>query len=418
MSTAMYPQGMKSWNNHLPQGGYKTWKGSGVYSNPVGETSSHVRPLTNNDVGNVFPTGFGLPRPIKHYRRGRVVTSQFDAADMPSADIQYNVNRLVKSSTGTALDSGGGLVTRFQDAPGLFSVEDNSESTHSGCYGVNMVSSWAPTKNRTDNPEPSTESRTFCCNEQKKAIRRVLPASTLIKKNYFQTKNTHLYNRCSTFSQRSFNFANGPVDEELLLILKQHPFVSSKLIEYAKPGSALSLIHHYTAQCSTMFTVHAGAESQFVQTLLTSMLEQQMLTQPQYDELFNGDAKTVFKILDTLVPMVSTAVFKHVVAYLHHLSLIGLESFLTEQPKNAACGVVYYKPSNPQFATQGGVSSSTRILKLKVDTISTAAAHSRTLNNAETPFIYKDKTPVCNKATYVGNPFFFQGQRQRRSMCW
>lgn len=411
MSTAMYPQGMKSWNNHLPQGGYKTWKGSGIYRNPVGETSSHIRPLTNNDVGNVFPTGFGLPRPIKHYRRGRVVTSQFDAANMPSDAIQYNVNRLVKSSNGSALNSGGGLVTRFQDAPGLFSIEDNRELAHSECYGVHMVSDWTHTKNRTDNPEPSTESHTFCCNEQKKAIRRVLPASTLVKKNYFQTKNMHLYNRCSTFAQRSFNFVNGPVDEELLIILKQHPFVSSKLIEYAKPGSALSLFNHYTAQCSTIFTVHAGAEISFVQTLLKLMLEQQMLTQSQHDELFNGGAKTVVEILDALVPIVSTTVYEHVVAYLHHLSLIGLETFLTEQPKNAACGVVYYKPSNPQFATQGGVSSSTRILKLNVDTISTAAA----LNGAN---IYKDKTPVCNKAVYVGNPFFFQGQKPRRRMCW
>ena len=37
------------------------------------------------------------------------------------------------------------------------------------------------------------------------------------------------------------------------------------------------------------------------------------------------------------------------------------------------CSQVYYKPNNPQFANQGAVSSSTRILKLNVDTISTNA---------------------------------------------
>ena len=63
MSSAFYPQGMNTWNNRLPQGGYKSWKGKGVFSNPVGVTATHIRPLTNNDPGNVFPTGFGLARP-------------------------------------------------------------------------------------------------------------------------------------------------------------------------------------------------------------------------------------------------------------------------------------------------------------------------------------------------------------------
>jgi DNA polymerase III epsilon subunit-like protein len=46
------------------------------------------------------------------------------------------------------------------------------------------------------------------------------------------------------------------------------------------------------------------------------------------------------------------------------------------------CAQVFYKPNNPQFAQQGGVSSSTRILKLNVDTISTAAAGVRKLKGA------------------------------------
>ena len=78
-----YPLGMKS----QPSSGYNhqsttynrqyvTWKGSGVNSNPVGTAPGHIRPLTNNDPGNVFQTGFGLPRPIKHFRKGRVIPPQ------------------------------------------------------------------------------------------------------------------------------------------------------------------------------------------------------------------------------------------------------------------------------------------------------------------------------------------------------
>ena len=83
MSSAFYPLGM----NSKPASGYNhdsttynkqysTWKGTGVNSNPVGTAPGHIRPLTNNDPGNVFQTGFGLARPIKHFRKGRVIPPQ------------------------------------------------------------------------------------------------------------------------------------------------------------------------------------------------------------------------------------------------------------------------------------------------------------------------------------------------------
>ena len=82
MSSANRPLGM----NSMPASGYNhksttynkqyvTWKGTGINSNPVGSASGHIRPLTNNDPGNVFQTGFGLARPIKHFRKGRVIPS-------------------------------------------------------------------------------------------------------------------------------------------------------------------------------------------------------------------------------------------------------------------------------------------------------------------------------------------------------
>ena len=96
-------------------------------------------------------------------------------------------------------------------------------------------------------------------------------------------------------------------------------------------------------------------------------------------------------------------------------------------PTNSkGCAQVYYKPNNPQFAKQGSVSSSTRILKLNVDTISTAAAGVRKLKGSNqlsngdpvnVPFIYKFKTPSCQASTYSGNPFFFQGQHQNKQIC-
>jgi hypothetical protein len=136
MSSAFYPLGMKSYNNHVPQGGYKTWKGSGVLSNPVGIAQSHIRPLTNNDSGNVFQTGFGLPRPIKHYRKGRVIPVETILPNDPSdpqsvreaEQINYNMNRFVKSSTGSSLGGGAGgrgLLNEMMDNPGSYIVKEN-----------------------------------------------------------------------------------------------------------------------------------------------------------------------------------------------------------------------------------------------------------------------------------------------------
>jgi hypothetical protein len=98
MSSAVYPLGM----NSMPASGYThqstyynkqyiPWKGTGVNSFPVGTAAGHIRPLTNNDPGNVFPTGFGLPRPIKHFRKGRVIPPA-PITDVPNlnANSPYN----------------------------------------------------------------------------------------------------------------------------------------------------------------------------------------------------------------------------------------------------------------------------------------------------------------------------------------
>jgi hypothetical protein len=72
----------------------------------------------------------------------------------------------------------------------------------------------------------------------------------------------------------------------------------------------------------------------------------------------------------------------------------------TGSTSTRGCKVVVYKPSNPQFATEGGVSSSTRLLKLTVDTLNKSIASQRIFKNTSVinpsgqpsiPFIYKNK---------------------------
>ena len=76
------------------------------------------------------------------------------------------------------------------------------------------------------------------------------------------------------------------------------------------------------------------------------------------------------------------------------------------------CQLTVYKPNNYQFAKQGAVSSSTRNLKLNVDTISTNAASIQNYNNTGPQLVtanelyagnannymnlLKNKAPTCN----------------------
>ena len=135
MSSAFYPLGMSSFNNRTPQGGYKTWKGKGIFSNPVGITSGSMRPLTNRDPRNNALYAFGTARPIKHYRKGIAIPIPVpipvpDPISIDNIDINlenydnevtyYYSNRAVSSSVQNY------MVAQMQDRPGGFIVKNNT----------------------------------------------------------------------------------------------------------------------------------------------------------------------------------------------------------------------------------------------------------------------------------------------------
>jgi len=442
MSTAFYPTNMrrqstggysnKSTLENIP---YVSWKGSGIYSNPIGITSTHIRPLTNNDAGNIFPTGFGLPRPLKHYRKGTVIPTNFNTEKL----IDYNLNRAVKSSIGSSLGGGNGgtgLISQMIDMPGSFIVKENQLSNNintdcKNCNGVAIVSDWMPINNLTEKPQPNVTNHLLCCNQQKKAYNRTLPTNTNVKKNYFQTTQMYLYNRCQTFKQRQFNFISGPIDKKVEQLFMSYPFVTAKLLEYSKPGDPLSIINLYVAQCNPNFTIEKGVEIGMINMLSESLLNAKFISQIEYNSLIGESPLSVETFISSLQNILTKEQYKIVIDYLYQLAANPYNgSLVSGSPKG--CSQVYYKPNNPQFAKQGGVSSSTRTLKLTVDTINTNAYKLRKLKsgnpantataiqygfNPNTPFIYKDKVPQCQAQTFSGNPFFFQGQHQNKLIC-
>lgn len=375
MSSAFYPLGMNSSNNRLPQGGYKTWKGSGSYENPIGVTSTNIRPLTNNDYGNVFPTGFGLPRPIKHYRKGTITKT-----DVDDESIKYNLNRNVKSSVGASLSGGSGMISQVIDNPGATSMKENltlnSEDVCKTCDGIKIVSDWYPIKNLTEKPQENVTNSVLCCNQQRKAKRRVLGANTNVKKNYYQTSYMYLYNRCQTFQQREFNFLNGPVNSKVASLINNNPNLAYELLTNVKPGEPLSIYNQYVAQCNPNFTVQQGLELNFIEVASGSLLNNGYITMDEYYQL--NESKDIASFMQSLKTYTTEQIYNSIVRDFETISKETLTNL-------KGCSQVYYKPNNPQFANQGAVSSSARILKLNVDTISTNA-----YKNPKN--IYKNKT--------------------------
>jgi len=459
MSSAVYPLGM----NTKPSSGYThqstyynkqyiPWKGTGVNSFPVGTAPGHIRPLTNNDPGNVFPTGFGLARPIKHYRKGRVIPHQ-PIEDVSSqalnineiALINYNMNRFVKSSTPVALGNGGnsssGLLNDMMNLPGAFSVKQNPPNEIDGknevnidcktCEGIGVVASYKPNlQNLIENPEPNTSNSVLCCNQERFAKQRVIYASTNLKKNYYTTTKQYLQNRCKTFDQKAFNFLSYKTNE---LNNNNNPYYYSvDGNNEPTPGSPLALANTYLANCQLNTQLYEGSELAFIYQMLGIMKNENIITQMQIDEFNTTGINSITGFFDWIQGLPEEQ---------KQPALVVFEVFINNPywgmppsgPTNSAgCQLTVYKPNNYQFAKQGAVSSSTRLLKLNVDTISSNAASIQNYNNTGQFLVTANqlyagdvnntRNLMKNKTTSQCNPqwplnFSQSGQYKNKKFC-
>jgi hypothetical protein len=423
MSTAVYPLGMRT---SMPASGYNhnsthdcqqyiSWKGTGSLSNPVGVAPSHIRPLTNNDSGNVFQSGsfpsrtfphtrVFIPRPLKHFRKGRVVPNVPITVTVPDPDnpnqyhevelINYNMNRIVKSSTGQSLGGGfggSGLLNDMMDKPGGYIIKENpprekNEITQSNidcqsCEGVGVVSSYYPNNTYvTENPVPQTENPVLCCNPEKKALQRVIYASTNLKQNYYTTTTQYLKNRCKTYDQKAFNF------QQPLPINVTNDFLKAGIttseIQNAVPGSPLASFNTYVGNCYPNAEIYDATEDALVAKILNILLNKGLLSQSQVTQYemeqnsYNFDY--LFQYINRLPESVRIQALGEFQAFINN-PYWGVPFAGPSNPNG--CKLTVYKPNNYQYATQGAVSSSTRILKLNVDTISTNSASMQKNNN-------------------------------------
>ena len=382
MSTAYYPLGMRptpaSGYNHKSStpDQYKSWKGTGLSQTPVGVTSGSVRPLTNKDYGNVFNGAFGKPRPIKHYRKGvmpRVPESDFSTANnnFEKKEINRNVNRIVTSSTQVS------LVKQMIDTPGSFSVKRNTlNSSNTSCNGICVSAQYYPNlPYLTENPEPTTTSSTFCCNEEKKARKRSRPASTNLNKNYYTTHTQYMENRCQTYKQRAFNFL-GPEEK-------------AEETADGKPGApgASSL---YVANCYPNGEIDTTSEEAIVNKVLNVYSD--------YNISYPSDITTLKQLVELLkiTPDPEKTQMVDIYDTIVLNPYTGMPPTGPSNPKS--CKFVIYKPSNYQIAKEGAVSSSNLNLAKNRSTIDTNLAR---LSRNE--IIFKNKVPPCNPGLFHKN---------------
>uniref|UniRef100_A0A6C0DK72 Uncharacterized protein n=1 Tax=viral metagenome TaxID=1070528 RepID=A0A6C0DK72_9ZZZZ len=445
LGTSFYPVGMGLSVNLLNQGGYKTWKGDGLNSNPTGIAAGHIRPLTNLDPGNIFPAPFGAARPIKHYRKGRVIPNVAiinldktqenkyivgDKKYIAEAEvglIQYNLNRSVKSSNGSSLGGGfggSGLLNEMQDKPGSYLVKQNPvneinevlqiQKDCTTCQGVGIVDTYYPNKTYlTENPEPNTQNSILCCNQEKFAKQRVIYASTNLKKNYYTTHTQYLQNRCKTYQQRAFNFEKYNPINIAEINNSQNPERTAALLKASKPGDALSVTNTYFANCQPNAELEIASEINIITLFLDILINRKIITN-DYKEAFLNQTTSKISLrnfLDYLKSLPDNIKQSAIPLYLQFIQNPYIGVPLSGPSNPTGCKLVVYKPSNPQFATQGAVESSTRILKLNVTTIEKNAASYYT-NSAgkfigkstpsdivltNVPYLYKNKAPVCNQ---------------------
>lgn len=468
MSSAVYPLGM----NTMPASGYthksvyynkqyRPWKGTGVNSFPVGTAPGHIRPLTNRDPGNNFRTGFGLPRPIKHFRKGRVIPTQpiEGVANLninsPNSNVQlsinenglinYNMNRYVKSSTPIPLggsSSSSGLLNDMLGAPSSYSVKLNTTNELDGvsklnedcktCEGIGIVASYKPNiTNLSEDPEPNTTNPVLCCNQEKFAKRRVIYASTNLKKNYYTTTKQYLQNRCKTYEQKAFNFLSYRTNTEGPYYNNNPYYISLVKNIVASPGSPLALTNTYLANCQLNAELYTETENAYIYKMLDIMLNRNIITQSEVTEFDKTGINSIKGFFDWIQGLPESQKYSALEVFEAFIKdpYSGMSPFGPTNP--SGCQLTVYKPNNYQYAKQGAVSSSTRLLKLNVDTISTNAASIQNYNNTGPLLItadklyggefnnisnlLKNKAPTCNTPWPIN--MSQSGKHQTKKFC-
>jgi len=420
MSSNFRPTNMfGSYNNRLPQGKINPTKGVGINSYQTGNTSKNTRGFWNKDYTNDTPAPFGKARPIKHFRKGIIIPQYIEIPNPNNTNetitVDYNEMRNVKSSV---LNN---MVSQMLWLPGAYSIVPNQVNSVNGtlkavencktCIGTTVVSSYRPVDNLTEKPQVIVTNPKFCCNEEYKAKKRVLPASTITKPNYYTTNYQYLQNRCQTFQQKQFNFVKGvkltsEIVSSILKTVISNPLTIDSLVSNAKPGSPLSYFNEYVGQCYCNGAILEETLISVISEIILGMNKKGLVNNGEYNLLISLQFKTIQSFIQFINSTFDENRANLLCMYIYDtINNNKTLSELIEGPTNSlTCGRVYYKPNNSNFAVQGAVSSSTQILQKNYQTINKNNAINQKLLNIETAEV------LANKGGLITSPFFLKAK--------
>ena len=394
MTISFYPQNMETYNNSSLSNPYKTWKGTGKYSNPIGITSGAIRPLTNNDLTNIAVYKQGSARPLKwQFRKGIIQKIPYTIINPENPNQYINMDRMSNSSSGLS-SKNNGLIGQLMDRPAGYSISQNQSNSPCTNYdGIQVISDVYPSPNLTNNPQDVCTTPQYCCNQSKKALLRVRPASTILKKDYYNTNKQYRQNRCNTYEQRIFNFKSENDFMNNALVLKNNPNITESMIANAKPGSPLTTLNtYYTGNCYP----NAGKYSQLELVVLSFQIilnkDNTIFSTNDITNYYNLNINTLEQFVLFISNLQSGNSSKALYIFNNFINNPYYGMDLSGPSNTNGCKLLVYKPNNSQFAIQGAVSSSSRTIKLGLNTIKT------NINDNHNKFIYKLKVQsLCNK---------------------
>lgn len=381
--SAYFPVGMEMYNNTQTQpftAQYATTKGTGENAYPVGVTSGNQRPLTNKDYTNTVLYKQGATRPQKWaYRKG--------------LNERISMQQSNKTLMRQLMDTPSGYMVKQNNPDNGF--ENERATCDTACKGISMVANYKPDSYYlSNNPRDVCTTPQFCCNEEKKALRRCRPASTLLKKNYYTTLAQYRQNRCNTYEQKAFNFI----------------VAGDNVTANNKPGAPESTFNTYVGQCYPINTTEYSQQSIIIAVfqLLNNAGYISSGEQEAYDANPPYNFADFYKYLQTLQS--STQAIELYENYLQN-PYIGIQSSTFSNMND--CKRVVYKPNNYQFAQQGAVESSTATFKRVVSIAYENPYNFNIGGNPNTPFLTKRKIEPQNRIL----PVFFRQASHATRLC-
>lgn len=204
------------------------WKKNALSGNIAGT----IKPYTQS-----IPGPFGTPRPLQHYRQGRLIDG--------------DITRLVKSNQYYTIKN-------IIDKPSSVTITDH-------CLGLKVEGNYYHNKKfKHDKPFCYNNDTEFSnrFNPENKALQRVRSAPTVLKKTYHQSNASYLKSKCKTFEQNAFHFdeiIKSDSDSDRNMFRPQCNNITCKSVSYNPKNKLFSTNN---AVDSSMYMLHRKMEAE------------------------------------------------------------------------------------------------------------------------------------------------------------